>query len=217
MKNIPFAGINVVSFAVAVDIVYGLLGASGCGKTTLLSCIVGRRRLNSGEIWVLGGRPGSRGSGVPGPRIGYMPQKTIEVALYGEFTMRETLIYFGMIADMSRRDVEDRTEFLLKLLNLPNGSKFVKNLSGGQQRRMSLAAALLHEPELLILDEPTVGVDPVLRQSIWDHLVDITKNGNTTVIITTHYIDECAQAHVENMDQSPKDISDAQLFRSIID
>uniref|UniRef100_A0A1A9ZUT0 ABC transporter domain-containing protein n=1 Tax=Glossina pallidipes TaxID=7398 RepID=A0A1A9ZUT0_GLOPL len=172
---------------------YGLLGASGCGKTTLLSCIVGRRRLNSGEIWVLGGRPGSRGSGVPGPRIGYMPQ---EVALYGEFTMRETLIYFGMIADMSRRDVEDRTEFLLKLLNLPNGSKFVKNLSGGQQRRMSLAAALLHEPELLILDEPTVGVDPVLRQSIWDHLVDITKNGNTTVIITTHYIDECAQAHV---------------------
>lgn len=87
-----------------------------------------------------------------------------EVALYGEFTMRETLIYFGMIADMSRRDVEDRTELLLKLLNLPNGSKFVKNLSGGQQRRMSLAAALLHEPELLILDEPTVGVDPVLRQ-----------------------------------------------------
>uniref|UniRef100_A0A1A9ULU9 ABC transporter domain-containing protein n=1 Tax=Glossina austeni TaxID=7395 RepID=A0A1A9ULU9_GLOAU len=183
----------MLSRLLAVDTVYGLLGASGCGKTTLLSCIVGRRRLNSGEIWVLGGRPGSRGSGVPGPRIGYMPQ---EVALYGEFTMRETLIYFGMIADMSRRDVEDRTEFLLKLLNLPNGSKFVKNLSGGQQRRMSLAAALLHEPELLILDEPTVGVDPVLRQSIWDHLVDITKNGNTTVIITTHYIDECAQAHV---------------------
>lgn len=87
-----------------------------------------------------------------------------EVALYGEFTMRETLIYFGLIAAMSRSDIEDRTEFLLKLLNLPNGSKFVKNLSGGQQRRMSLAVALLQEPELLILDEPTVGVDPVLRQ-----------------------------------------------------
>ncbi|XP_020718098.1 ABC transporter G family member 20 isoform X2 [Ceratitis capitata] len=172
---------------------YGLLGASGCGKTTLLSCIVGRRRLNSGEIWVLGGRPGSRGSGVPGPRIGYMPQ---EVALYGEFTLRETLIYFGMISAMARSDVDDRTEFLLKFLNLPNGSRQVKNLSGGQQRRMSLAVVLLHEPELLILDEPTVGVDPVLRQSIWDHLVDITKTGNTTVIITTHYIDECAQAHV---------------------
>ncbi|XP_023172078.1 ABC transporter G family member 20 [Drosophila hydei] len=188
--NIVLDGLNMT---VPKGSIYGLLGASGCGKTTLLSCIVGRRRLNSGEIWVLGGRPGSPGSGVPGPRIGYMPQ---EIALYGEFTMRETLIYFGLIAAMPRSDIEDRTEFLLKLLNLPNGSKFVKNLSGGQQRRVSLAVALLHEPELLILDEPTVGVDPVLRQSIWDHLVEITKNGHTTVIITTHYIDECAQAHV---------------------
>ncbi|XP_037950080.1 ABC transporter G family member 20 [Teleopsis dalmanni] len=188
--NVVLDGLNMT---VPKGSIYGLLGASGCGKTTLLSCIVGRRRLNSGEIWVLGGHPGSRGSGVPGPRIGYMPQ---EVALYGEFTMRETLIYFGLIAAMPQSDIDDRTEFLLKLLNLPNGSKFIKNLSGGQQRRMSLAVALLHEPELLILDEPTVGVDPVLRQSIWDHLVDITKNGHTTVIITTHYIDECAQAHV---------------------
>lgn len=68
------------------------------------------------------------------------------------------------------------------------------NYSGGQQRRVSFAAALLHEPELLILDEPTVGVDPVLRQSIWDHLVEITKDGNKTVIITTHYIEETRQA-----------------------
>ncbi|KAH8362920.1 hypothetical protein KR084_003043 [Drosophila pseudotakahashii] len=188
--NVVLDGLNMT---VPKGSIYGLLGASGCGKTTLLSCIVGRRRLNSGEIWVLGGRPGSRGSGVPGPRIGYMPQ---EIALYGEFTMRETLIYFGIISAMPKSDIEDRTEFLLKLLNLPNASKFVKNLSGGQQRRVSLAVALLHEPELLILDEPTVGVDPVLRQSIWDHLVDITKNGHTTVIITTHYIDECAQAHM---------------------
>lgn len=140
---------------------YGLLGASGCGKTTLLSCIVGRRRLNSGEIWVLGGKPGSRGSGVPGPRIGYMPQ---EVALYGEFTIRETLFYFGWINDMSTEDVEEKIDDLLKMLQMPHAESFVKNLSGGQQRRMSLAAALLHEPELLILDEPTVGVDPVLRQ-----------------------------------------------------
>ena len=69
-------------------------------------------------------------------------------------------------------------------------------MSGGQQRRMSIAAALIHEPELLILDEPTVGVDPVLRQIIWDYLVDITKFGRSTVIITTHYIDETRQAHM---------------------
>ncbi|KYM87308.1 ABC transporter G family member 20 [Atta colombica] len=172
---------------------YGLLGASGCGKTTLLSCIVGRRRLNSGEIWVLGGRPGSKGSGVPGPRVGYMPQ---EIALYGEFSIRETFIYFGWCAGMTTEEVDEKLIFLLKFLQLPSENRFVKNLSGGQQRRVSFAAAILAEPELLILDEPTVGVDPILRQSIWDHLVHLTKDGNKTIIITTHYIEETRQAGI---------------------
>nr|XP_018905608.1 PREDICTED: ABC transporter G family member 20 [Bemisia tabaci]XP_018905609.1 PREDICTED: ABC transporter G family member 20 [Bemisia tabaci] len=187
--NVILDGLNMT---VPKGCIYGLLGASGCGKTTLLSCIVGRRRLNSGEIWVLGGKPGSRGSGVPGPRIGYMPQ---EIALYGEFTIRETMQYFGWVAGMETKAINERVEFLVKFLQLPPASRPVKNLSGGQQRRVSFAAALLHEPELLILDEPTVGVDPLLRQNIWDHLVQITKDSGTTVIITTHYIDETRQAH----------------------
>nr|ULR57033.1 ATP-binding cassette transporter CL2487C2 [Spodoptera frugiperda] len=187
--NIILDGLNMT---VPKGSIYGLLGASGCGKTTLLSCIVGRRRLNSGEIWVLGGRPGSPGSGVPGPRIGYMPQ---EIALFGEFSIRETLIYFGWIANMPTNEVEERIDFLIQLLQLPNPTRQVKNLSGGQQRRTSLAAALIHDPELLILDEPTVGVDPLLRQSIWTHLVRITSSGDKTVIITTHYIEEARQAH----------------------
>ncbi|KAK5645434.1 hypothetical protein RI129_006734 [Pyrocoelia pectoralis] len=192
-KKNPFLILEGLNMTVPKGVIYGLLGASGCGKTTLLNCIVGRKRLNSGEIWVLGGRPGSRGSGVPGPRIGYMPQ---EIALYGEFSIRETLKYFGWIAGMNNLQIQDRLEFLINFLMLPNADDMVKNLSGGQQRRVSLASALLHEPELLILDEPTVGVDPLLRQNIWDHLVEITKNGLTTVIITTHYIDETRQAHL---------------------
>ncbi|XP_045473206.1 ABC transporter G family member 20 [Harmonia axyridis] len=191
-KSSPFIILDGLNMTVPKGCIYGLLGASGCGKTTLLNCIVGRKRLNSGEIWVLGGTPGSRGSGVPGPRVGYMPQ---EVALYGEFTIRETLKYFGWIAGMKNKDIEEKLNFLLEFLMLPDADRQVKNLSGGQQRRVSLAATLVHEPELLILDEPTVGVDPLLRANIWKHLVQITKNGRTTVIITTHYIDETRQAH----------------------
>uniref|UniRef100_A0A0A9YM30 ABC transporter G family member 23 n=1 Tax=Lygus hesperus TaxID=30085 RepID=A0A0A9YM30_LYGHE len=181
-----------LNMTVGKGTIYGLLGASGCGKTTLLSCIVGRRRLNTGEIYVLGGKPGTKGSGVPGKRVGYMPQ---EIALYGEFSIKETMMYFGWIFGMETPEINDRLQFLLNFLDLPSQSRLVKNLSGGQQRRVSFAVALMHDPELLILDEPTVGVDPLLRQSIWNHLVQITKDGNKTVIITTHYIEEARQAH----------------------
>ncbi|GBP06201.1 ABC transporter G family member 23 [Eumeta japonica] len=147
---------NARSFA---DVNYGLLGPSGCGKTTLLSCIVGRRRLDAGEMWVLGTRPDK--NGVPGPKVGYMPQ---DIALVGEFTVRDAVYYFGRIYAMRSQKLQERFEFLSDLLDLPSGGKLVKYLSGGQQRRVSLAAALVHEPELLILDEPTVGLDPVLRE-----------------------------------------------------
>ncbi|ALC47216.1 CG9990 [Drosophila busckii] len=184
--------LNNLNMTVPKGTIYGLLGASGCGKTTLLSCIVGRRRLDSGEIFVLGGKPGTRGSGVPGKRVGYMPQ---EIALYGEFSIQETMMYFGWIFGMETKEILERLQFLLNFLDLPSKKRLVKNLSGGQQRRVSFAVALMHDPELLILDEPTVGVDPLLRQSIWNHLVHITKAGQKTVIITTHYIEEARQAH----------------------
>ncbi|XP_022827323.1 ABC transporter G family member 20 isoform X3 [Spodoptera litura] len=191
-KKRPNHVLSNLNMTVAKGTIYGLLGASGCGKTTLLSCIVGRRKLNSGEIWVLGGKPGTKGSGVPGKRVGYMPQ---EIALYGEFTIKETMMYFGWIFGMETKEIVDRLRFLLDFLDLPSENRMVKNLSGGQQRRVSFAVALMHDPELLILDEPTVGVDPLLRQSIWTHLVRITSSGDKTVIITTHYIEEARQAH----------------------
>ncbi|KAK4876227.1 hypothetical protein RN001_012649 [Aquatica leii] len=210
-KKNPFVVLDDLNMTVPKGSIYGLLGASGCGKTTLLGCIIGRKKLNSGEIWVLGGTPGSRGSGVPGARIGYMPQ---ELALFGEFSIRETLHYFGGIAGMPNQRIEERIKFLQNLLMLPDVNSRVANCSGGQQRRVSLASALVHEPELLILDEPTVGVDPLLRQIIWDHLVNITQSGRTTIIITTHYIDETKQAHLIGLmrggyflaEESPSDL-----------
>ena len=200
--------------------IYGLLGPSGCGKTTLLQACLGKRTLKSGQISVLGSQGGETAR-IPGPRVGYMPQ---ELALYNEFTIEETLHYFGRIYGMSGAKIRERTEFLMTFLdlqNLPGSSKrLIREMSGGQQRRVSLAAALLHQPELLILDEPTVGVDPLLRRCIWNHLLEISRlsaspiAGNasqisTTIVITTHYIEEARQADVVGMMRSGRLLAEA--------
>ncbi|PSN57701.1 hypothetical protein C0J52_00297 [Blattella germanica] len=187
-KEIVLKGLNMT---VPVGVIYGLLGASGCGKTTLLSCIVGRKRLDSGEIWVLGGKPGTKGSGVPGPRVGYMPQET---ALNELFSIRETFLYFGWLCGMKKKDILDKLNFYLNILDLPISNRLVKNLSAGQQRRVSLAVTMVQDPDLLILDEPTVGVDPVIREKIWIHLTNMAKTNKFTIIITTHYIEETRKA-----------------------
>lgn len=171
--------------------IYGLLGPSGCGKTTLLKCVVGKLKVDRGTVMCLGAPPGSPGHAVPGCKVGYMPQ---EIALYNEFTISETLLYFGILHGMSWAKVKERTAFLLEFLSLPDKSRLINTLSGGQKRRVSFAAALLQEPELLILDEPTVGVDPLLRERIWDHMIYIAKTSKITIIITTHYIEEARQA-----------------------
>ncbi|XP_071335960.1 ABC transporter G family member 23 isoform X1 [Trachinotus anak] len=173
--------------------IYGLLGPSGCGKTTLLKCIVGTLKISRGHITVLGKPPAFPGHDVPGKMVGYMPQ---ELALYNEFTISDTLTFFGRIHGLTSKETQARRDFLIDFLDLPQKHSLVRNLSGGQKRRVSLGAALLQNPELLILDEPTVGVDPVLRAKIWQHLVEIVKTGKVSVIITTHYIEEARQANV---------------------
>ena len=141
---------------------------------------------------VFGCEPMSEGSTVPGPLIGYMPQ---EVALFPDFTIEETLTFFARLFGMKDLNTRDRIKFLVSFLQLPEKSRLVGNLSGGQKRRVSLAVALVHSPPLLILDEPTVGVDPLLRQTIWDHLVELSDKHQLTVIITTHYIEEARSAN----------------------
>lgn len=188
----PKIVLNRINMTVTHGSIYGLLGASGCGKTTLLSCIVGVKFLNAGKITVLGGTPGKKGSGVPGPRVGYMPQ---EIALTEEFSIKETIYYFGRIYGMNTDRIRERYKLLKELLDLPTGSRQLGHCSGGQKRRVSFAAAMVHEPELLILDEPTVGLDPILREKIWDFLVETTRTSKLAVIITTHYIEEAKQAN----------------------
>ena len=164
--------------------IYALLGPSGCGKTTLLSCILGRKSLKSGHIAVFGGCPGDRSLGLPGGLVGFMPQ---DICLYSEFTIRETFEYFGRLQKLlgawdCHGGLEKELTELLDLLDLPEPSRRVSDLSGGQKRRLSFAVALLHNPNLLILDEPTVGVDPVVRARIWSHLQSLTTTGNVAVL-----------------------------------
>lgn len=171
--------------------IYGLLGASGCGKTTLLKIIIGLIKPDSGFVDVLGQIPGTPGSGIPGTRVGYMPQ---DVALYSDLTIHEILVYFGRLYFMERRQIEKQIDYLMAILDLPGKERLISTLSGGQMRRVSFAAALIHEPPLVILDEPTAGVDPILRDNIWKHLRNICMRLRITVIITTHYIEEARGA-----------------------
>lgn len=167
------------------------MGASGCGKTTLLSSIIGMIPLDSGEIRALGERTIANKIQKAGPRIGYMPQET---ALIGELSIKETIYYFGKIFQINDDKLRERYQMLRNLLELPRDEHRVEDCSGGQQRRVSFAAALIHEPELLILDEPTVGLDPILREKIWDFMLHVTRTSKLAIIITTHYIEEAKQA-----------------------
>ncbi|XP_063722634.1 ABC transporter G family member 20-like [Symsagittifera roscoffensis] len=187
--------LNQLKVKVECGSIYGLLGPSGCGKTTLLKCILGSLQLQSGRITVFGKDSPSSDLdvvAVPGKDVGYMPQ---DLALHPNFTIKEILYFYGKINGMAGSDIRRRLSFLSELLDLPASYRMVEKLSGGQRRRVSFAAALVHDPKLLILDEPTVGVDPLLRAKIWRHLVDLSVNNETTILITTHYIEEARQAN----------------------
>jgi ABC-type multidrug transport system ATPase subunit len=164
------------------------MGSSGCGKTTLINCIVGLSKLDAGQIKVFD----KSSVQLQRFRIGYMPQET---ALDSNFTIKETLWFFGTIYGLKAKQIEVNYRFLSELLELPHSKVLIKNCSGGQQRRVSFAVSLIHDPELLILDEPTVGLDPLLRERIWYHLKELATVNNVTVFLSTHYIEEAKKSH----------------------
>ncbi|HUI38052.1 MAG TPA: ABC transporter ATP-binding protein, partial [Thermoplasmata archaeon] len=142
---------------------------------------------SGGSAWVLDEPVPPRGAL---SKIGYMPQ---DVAIYPDLTVEENLRLFGRLLGLAERAIPARIESVLHLVEiLDRKEELVSNLSGGMKRRTSLAAALLHDPELLLLDEPTVGVDPELRATFWEYFGEITRRGRT-VVITTHYMEEAAR------------------------
>jgi ABC-2 type transport system ATP-binding protein len=169
--------------------IYGLLGPSGCGKTTIVKIIAGILEATTGEAYVLN-------QAMPQlslmNQVGYMAQSD---ALYGSLTAAENLQFFGAIYGMSKSELKKRTAEVMELVNLSEHlHKPVQAFSGGMKRRLSLAMAILHNPPVLVLDEPTVGIDPLLRRNIWAELNTLADQG-VTILVTTHVMDEADKCH----------------------
>lgn len=165
--------------------IYGLIGPSGAGKTTLVKMLVGMEAPDEGLVEVMNTSMPDLGML---QRIGYMAQSD---ALYNELTGEENLKFFASMFRMGRAEQKQRIGYAAGLVNLTNElSKKVSAYSGGMKRRLSLAIALIHNPPILILDEPTVGIDPELRQSIWTELIRLKTSEQKTIIVTTHVMDE---------------------------
>lgn len=181
------AALRGINLEVPSGTLLGLLGPNGAGKTTLIRILLGLTRMTSGTASVLG-------VAVPSssvlPRIGYMPQN---LAIYPDLKVRQNLELFGRLYGIHREERRRRVAEVLELVRLADRRETrVVQLSGGTQRRVSLAAALLTDPELLLLDEPTVGIDPELRAEFWEYFHRLARAGKT-VVMTTHYMEEATQ------------------------
>lgn len=168
---------------------YCLLGASGSGKTTLLRIIMGALEADQGSVTI-------DGICVPNKdllsKIGFMPQQD---ALYNELTIMQNLRFFAGIQKMRREEFMRNAKEVLDIVGLKQEKdKLVGKCSGGMKKRVSLAATLIHRPKLLILDEPTVGIDPVLRKRIWEYLHKLQADG-LTILVTTHVMDEVSECN----------------------
>jgi ABC-2 type transport system ATP-binding protein len=178
--------VDGVSFAVHAGEAYGLLGPNGAGKTTTISMLCGLLPADGGEVLVAGQRMEARNPGVRAA-IGYVPQ---EIALYPTLTARENLAFFGRLYGLRGADLDARIDAGLELAGLVDRARDrVDTYSGGMKRRLNIAAGLLHRPRLLVLDEPTVGVDPQSRSAILDTVADLNAGG-LAVIYTSHYMEE---------------------------
>lgn len=177
--------LNDVNLEVKAGEIFGLLGPNGAGKTTLLSIVAGLLQSKSGEVYFQ--NQVYRGEQQLRRRIGIVPQ---EIALYGELTARENLHFFGELYDVHEKTRQDRVEEILAAIRLTDrADERVSTFSGGMQRRLNLGIALVHQPELLLLDEPTVGVDPQSRNHIFEEVRRLNREG-MTIVYTSHYMEE---------------------------
>lgn len=214
-KGSDTPAINNLSLSIPAGEIFGLLGPNGAGKTTTLSILCSFMKKDSGSITINGWSVEDEPNKIR-KIIGLVPQ---EIALYESLTAYENLRFLGNMYGLKGRDLERRIDDLLVLMGLENNrQKMVKNFSGGMKRRLNLIAGILHEPAILFLDEPTVGVDVQSRNVILEHLKKLNREG-TTIIYTSHYMEEaellCSSVAIIDLGEiivqgKPKDLVNAE-------
>ncbi|MBA1341837.1 MAG: putative branched-chain amino acid transport ATP-binding protein LivG [ANME-2 cluster archaeon] len=191
IKNISrtfgeFKALNDVSLDIEKGTIFGLLGPNGAGKSTLINVLSCQMRPTTGSAFISGLDVVTDKKDVLSI-IGVVPQ---ENSFYDELTVTENLGYFGSLYGVAVIDIKKRSHRILEMLQLTEkGSSRASTLSGGMKTRLNIACALIHKPEVLILDEPSVGLDPVSRKALWDTIRELNRQG-TTILITTHYMEE---------------------------
>ncbi|GAB4558447.1 MAG: ABC transporter ATP-binding protein [Anaerolineae bacterium] len=186
-----FTAVDHITFEVARGEIFGFLGPNGSGKTTTIRMLLGLLRPTEGTALILG-HDITREAHAIRQRAGYMSQR---FSLYNDLTVEENLNFYGRTYGVNGSELAERKRFVLEMAGLIGREReLTRNLSGGWKQRLALGAAILHHPEVLFLDEPTAGVDPVSRRQFWRLLYQLASDG-TTIFLTTHYMDEAERCH----------------------
>lgn len=186
-----FTAVDAIDFDIRRGEIFGFLGPNGCGKTTTIRMLTGAVSATDGRALVLGEDVIADPERVK-PRIGYMSQK---FALFEDMTVDENLRFYAGVYGLSAEQFAQRRSYVLEMADLAGREReLTANLSVGWRQRLALGAATIHEPELLFLDEPTSGVDPVARRQFWDLLYELSSRG-VTLFVTTHYMEEASHCH----------------------
>lgn len=216
-----FIAVNAISFEVKKGEIFGFLGANGAGKTTAMKMLIGISKPSNGVAIVAGFNVNTHAEQVK-KNIGYMSQK---FSLYDDLTVKENITFFGGIYGLSRDEIKKKTTVLIEELALGEiTNELVGSLPLGWKQKLSFSVALLHEPKIIFLDEPTGGVDPITRRQFWELIYAESKKG-TTIFVTTHYMDEAeycdrvsimVSGKIEALD-SPKNLKEQYKVDSMND
>jgi ABC-2 type transport system ATP-binding protein len=216
-----FTAVDGVSFDVRAGEIFGFLGPNGSGKTTTIRMMLGLLPPTEGSVEVLGVDVGSDPAAIRG-RVGYMAQR---FSLYNDLSVHQNLQFYGRAYGLNNAELAGRIAAALEMSGLVGREEQrTRDLSGGWRQRLALSAAILHQPEMLFLDEPTAGVDPISRRAFWELLYGLIEQG-VTVFVTTHYMDEAEHCHRLGFIQrgqliamgSPSEIKNSMMRGSVVE